>query len=712
MTQSNVNYNDDEIDLGELTKVLWRRKWFIIVFVVLVSTLASTFISQMPDVYKSNVLIMFKKSSTSSDPIQNLLSGSFTSVSSTETELELIKGRRFSSQIVDELKLDSRPEFAIPLPEDLSMTVQEFTDLRRKKVIDIVLGNITVDKKAGSELISISYQSTDPKLAALIANAIGNTFVTFKENLMSGKHIADSRLIADKVNSVKQSLEKAEFHITAYQKKHDFTDIESAIGFSHSKLVKVHAQKQALDTKIEQSNILKSHIRQSGRDVDALLAIPMLVTSSIVNAAKQEVNSEQKSFDKVKLTYGTKHPKYIEAHRLFNDAKSHLLFEIDKQVKQIDKQLEIHKDNLSYVENEIETHTLRLRQLGVINFDYQKLKHEFDTYLTLYRTLIKKKNESDLMQGLSNSSNTILVEKAEISSIPVNPKRNLMLALAVIGSLLISVLIVFIEVALGDKILQLKRVAMKFETKVIGTIPKIKIKSSHKNNVLIDISRDKYPAFIEAIRSIRTNMLLDNERSKQKVIAITSISPNDGKSSLSIQLADCFSELENVILVDADLRFPSIANALGKKPDHPGLTNLISESHTLKQSTIRQKKYKFDVIGSGDIPNNPLACLSNPRLEKVIGSIKSKYDRVILECPPIMSVSDAYIISKHVDSVYLVLDAQKTNSNMLNDVLEELKQANLIVAGILINKVKENNTYYSTKYYRRKDERAKDFKLA
>ena len=457
---------------------------------------------------------------------------------------------------------------------------------------------------------------------------------------------------------------------------------------------------------------MKSHIIKSKNNVDALLAIPMLAKSDIVNSGKDEIKAQQKIFDKIKLRYGKKHPKYIEANRLLNDAKSNLLSEITKQVNQIDKQLQFYQDNLVFVEKEIEENTIRLRQLGVIEFDYQKLKREFDAYLTLYEALVKKQNESDLMQDLSNTSNIILVETAEENRSPVKPKRKLMLVLAVLGSFMVSVLIVFIEVMLGDKVIQFRRMALKFKTKVIGTVPKIKMKKSLKNDVLTHLDRAKHAGFIEAIRSIRTNILLDKVRSKQKVIAITSINPNDGKSSLSIQLADCFSELEDVVLIDADLRFPSIAKALGEDKDRPGLTNLIAKSHTLEQSIIKQEQYKFDVIASGNVPKNPLVFLSNPRLQGIITYLKSHYERVILECPPIMSVSDAYVISKHVDSVYLVVDAEKTDTNMLGNVLEELQQANAIVGGILINKVKESNNYYSTKYYSRQNIEPSKVKVA
>lgn len=698
-----INHSDDEIDLSELIKVLWHRKWFIIVFVVLVTLLASVFIMKMPNQYQSSVLIMFKKTSKSNDAIQSLLNGSVTAAENTETELELIKSRRFAEKIVDALDLSTNPDFIGKAKQQNTLSQSQLNEVNRQRALNKVLANITVKQLSNTHLISISYQAKSPELAKLIANEVGNTFVTFKEELMAGDHRAGSEIISEKIKSVQASLDQAEYKIVAYQNEHDFIDIESAITFSNTKLTKLHAQKQDLDNKIEQSHILKRHITQSEKNVDALLAIPVLAKSAIVNASRQEIIKQQKIFDKIKLRYGSKHPKYREEQSLLEDIKSSLFSEIGKQVSQIDKQLQIYQDNLIYLKKGIDKHTLRLRQLGVIEFDFKKLKHDFDANLAMYESLVNKKNESDLMQDLTKTSNIILVEKAHINNSPVKPNRKLMLVLAVLGSLMLSVIIVFIEVMLGDKVIQLRRVAIKFNTKVIGIIPKIKIKKRHKDAVLTKIDKVKYSSFIESIRSIRTNILLDKVRSKQKVIAITSINPNDGKSSLSIQLAECFAELESVLLVDADLRYPSIAQALGEDPNRPGLTNLIAKSHSLEQATMMQEEADFDVIASGNVPKNPLVFLSNPRLKNIIMYLKSKYERVILECPPIMSVSDAFIISKHVDSVYLVIDAERTDSNMLANVLEELQQANVTVGGVLLNKVKETNNYYSNKYYSRQN---------
>lgn len=690
--------SEDEIDLQELFSLFWSRKWFILTFVTSLTALLSIYIYRMPNIYQSNVVIMFKQARPTTDAIQSMISGAMTAADTTETELELIKSRRFVADIVNKLELHTRYEFEHNLSNSKA-TPAEIRELKIKLTVDKVIANISVSQKSGTNLISISYRSVNPYLAAEIANELGNSFIIFKEELMAGKQASGSKVLDTKIQDVKLALEKAELKIVEYQNENDFIDIKTALLNTNTKLTHLHKEKHVLESEIEQSKILKNHIVKSQGDVDLMVSLPQIASSKVVNAIQVEIKQHSQSFAKLKLRYGPKHPKYIAASKLLFDAKESLANELDKHVSKIDNELTLLRKNLLYVDKNIEQNNDRLKRLGVIEFDYQKLKREFDANLSLYEALIMKKNESDLLKDLTDTSNTILVERAHVNMTPVKPNRNLMMVLTALGSTLVACFIILMEIMLGDKLLFIKRLANKFDTKIIGVVPKLKLKRKDKKKVIAEIDHEKHASFLEAIRTIRTNILLDKKRSKQKVIAITSVNPNDGKSTLSIQLAESFAELENVVLVDADLRYPSIGEALGASQQAAGLTNLIAKSHNMEKVLSELTSYKYDVITSGTIPKNPLLFLSNSRLQKIIKYLSSKYKRVILECPPIMSVSDAFIISKHVDSVYLVVNAENANKDILTNVLEELKQADVYVGGILVNKVKENKNNYTNKYY-------------
>ena len=691
-----VNH-EEEIDLSELFALLWLKKWFIILFVILCSLLAYKYLSNLPDRYTSSILIMFKESKSTNDTLQTIMTGGLSAADDTDTELELLKSRRFAGQIVDSLGLISHAEYKVSGLVQSGFQIDE--SRKRSYAIDILMANMNISKTSGTNLVKVSYESLSSEHAAVVANEIANTFINFKQELMEGKNQDRATWLESKLAGVRDSLENSEQRIVEHQNKNDFIDIHSSIALEKSKIAQLAKEKLNLNREIEELNLFKQQFKKYKEQPDELTSLPGFVDSKTILSSQSIFDNRKEAFSQIKLRYGYKHPAYKKSESAYLDARDKLNKEFESQSKVMDKQQSLWESKLAVIEKEMRLASDRLKELGEIEFDYQKLRREFEANLQLYENLVKKLKESDMMQDLANASNVLLVERAEVANRPNNKKEPLIMALTVLLSSFVAAAIVLVQGLLANKVIQFRKVARDFDTKLVGIIPKVKIRKN-KNKPLYGLDSTKHIAFYEALRTTRTNILLDSELSKQKVIAVTSISPNDGKSTLSIQLAASFSELEKVILIDADLRFPSIGETLKQDINHPGLTNLIAKRSKLAECLCKEQRYEFDVLPAGFRAKNPLLYLSQPRLKKIIEFFKGRYERVVIECPPIMSVSDAYIISKHVDSIYLVVDAEKTSKADLVNVLEELQQAKVNVGGILMNKAKNAEQYYNNSYYK------------
>lgn len=693
MTTPDTNiHQDSEIDLRDVFRVLWLRKLFILVFVVLTTALTYTLIQKIPNIYSSTVLIMLKSSTKSPDAIQSLLTGSIIASENTETELQLIKSKNILARVAKELDLHNHPAFK---PKSIT-TGSSNKPIKTEDVVKLMLKNLRVLQLRDTDLIAITYESPYPELSAQVANNIGSTFIDYKETLTAGKHRQGARFLSTKIEEVKESLELAEVKIVEYQSTHEFIDIKASVTLATNKLTQLHNKKDALLASIEQLTITKTHIKSNKGNSEVLLLLPAFANTKSIATYQSNIKELRQKFEEVKLRYGYKHPKYIASEEMLSNGEQTLGRLVNDQVSKIETQLAILQEQVQFFESEIEKLTLRLSQLGVIEFDYEKLKKEFDANLELYENLVKKQTESELMQDLTDASNAIMIESATIERTPIKPNRKALLLFSVVSCFLIACTIVLLEFYMSNRVMKFRKVAIRYGTKVIGTVPKL---TKSDKGVITGVDENKQIKFIESIRSIRTSILLDKERSKHEIIAITSISPNDGKSTLAFQLSKSFSEVGSTLLIDADLRYPSIAKALKQEVERPGLTNLIVHSHSLKDAILQPSDEKFDVITSGHIPKNPLAFLQHKRFSGLLNVLKSKYQRVLLECPPIMSVSDAFVVSKYVDSVYLVIDSNRAHDDELANVLDELKQAEVEVGGVIINKVKEKRGYGSYSYY-------------
>ena len=158
--------------------------------------------------------------------------------------------------------------------------------------------------------------------------------------------------------------------------------------------------------------------------------------------------------------------------------------------------------------------------------------------------------------------------------------------------------------------------------------------------------------------------------------------------------------MEKVLLIEADMRLPTLAGKMNLSVHRPGLSNLLANTHPIDQCLIRDTDYKLDILTSGITPANPLVFLSMKRFKSLLNSFENYYDRIIIETPPINVVSDALVISKLVESVLYVVDENKTKREQIRQGLKLLKQVNAPVEGIIVNQSKiKSSDSYKGKYY-------------
>ena len=222
---------------------------------------------------------------------------------------------------------------------------------------------------------------------------------------------------------------------------------------------------------------------------------------------------------------------------------------------------------------------------------------------------------------------------------------------------------------------------------------------------------DNYRRFAESVRTFRTSLLLTQLERDHKVIAVTSSSPGEGKTTTSANLAMSLAQMGKVLLIDADLRKPSIAKRFDIPVFHPGLSNLIVGTEQLSECIHVDVQSGVTIMPSGQIPSNPLELLSNARFSEVIDDFKAQYDHIIIDTPPTQAVSDALVIAQSVDSVIYVVKSDITRIKPIKAGIERLFEAKAHVAGIVLNQVdmskskdEHSHGYYDYYDYSKKPE--------
>lgn len=679
--------NNDVIELGVILAILSARRWVIILITTLVFSGVTFFVAQLPSVYRASSTLMLKNA-MNANPLQSLLPGAGSGAEELDTQLKLLTSTQFLQSVINQL------------PDDLILGTAN--DERRDDVL-VLLRGLSVQVIPKTSLLQIDYTGEDPKAAAEIVNRIAAQFINFQSGMLKQHSRQTSDWIQQRIAEVRDKLTLSEQALQDFRQQRNIIDVSSDIELSKQELAQLMAEKRQQSRQSEELTILLDKIAKAQADFDALSAIQEVAAVPVIASLQQQLSMQQAEFAQLKLSYLEKHPRYIAANRKIEVTTAQLQRELDKLRQNLRTRHQDINRLLSETEAKLADSTVHLEKLVTIAQSHKKLEAEIQANLHLLTTLSDKAKEAELMKDLRHGDNIVVVDPAVVPDKPVGPKRLLLSVAALVAGLISSIFLVLCLHFFSDVTSRYRHVAARLGYRLLGVVPQIRVKGINRNLPVIQQSGKQYVLYQEYIRSLRTSILLDKQLGQQKLLAITSISPSEGKSSICLQLAKSFSELERVIIIDADLRFPALAEALGENPVRPGLTNLLAKTHTFEQCVFFSKELNADVLPSGIRPMNPLLFLSMPRFDAVLRVLAQKYDRVIIECPPILSVSDAMVVAKCVGQLELVVDVKKTPLVDFAAKMDLLAQSGVNIGGIILNRVKnDTSNYYATSATRAK----------
>jgi capsular exopolysaccharide synthesis family protein len=279
-----------------------------------------------------------------------------------------------------------------------------------------------------------------------------------------------------------------------------------------------------------------------------------------------------------------------------------------------------------------------------------------------------------------------MVDRAMVPSIPVAPnkQRTILLALILGGPLGCGIAILLAR--LDNAIRTPEDVTDRLNVPLLGTLPLMEGKDTDDVEDQMQASWGKAGSgFSEAMRTIRTGIVLSNLDDPAKVIVVTSSVPGEGKSTAALHIAQAFGQMERTVLIDADMRRPSLARRLDMDKNTRGLSQLVAGTATLDDCLAPQSDRGLDVLSSGLIPPNPLEMLSSAKFIQVLEALKARYDRVVIDSAPVGMVSDGLVLASYADSVIFVVKAETTPASVAQRNLNNIIASNEPLTGVVLN---------------------------
>jgi capsular exopolysaccharide synthesis family protein len=354
---------------------------------------------------------------------------------------------------------------------------------------------------------------------------------------------------------------------------------------------------------------------------------------------------------------------------------------------------------LSHDESGMESIKGQMADNNEIQFEYDTLKRDYEYNQQIYSAFLKQYKETDAIKsGNVQSINARMLNKAVPASSPYKPNKRNMLVIGLFIGVLFGLGLAFLIEHFDNTFKSSDEVESRLNLPVIGMLPNIFEKETDISPALQFVDSPK-SAFAESIRTLRTGVLLSLPDNDKKAILVTSTVPSEGKTTIAINLAHSLSHLGETILVEADLRRPMVKKSLGDD-DSIGLSSMISGQNSYSECVSNGKKIKnLHILSSGPIPPNPLELLSSDKFDNLLKQLREKYKFVVIDCAPVMAVSDALTLSQKVDGVLFVIKHEATPSQLVESAVTKLSRSGAKILGVALNRLKSNKARYG-KYYK------------
>ena len=695
--------------LREYLRVLIKRKWLVfsclaIIFgVVALATMRST------RIYDATGSIAINKTDPAILNLKDSAGGGasdYYDPTDLDTEVRILRSDLLALQVIKQLNLDKRPDFggsaeAPATSLGLTTDVLQPDSEKTTALLATFKGGLRVALIPNTRIIEIHYRSPDKNLAASVVNTLISTYIeqNFKTRFESTMQASDwlSKQLVDLEMKVQTSQEK----LVQYQKQHEILGIDEKQNITTSKLDELNKELTAAESdRMEKESVYR--LVQSG-DPDTAAAAAVSAGGSSSSSSLMEKMRAQEADLKIQIAqlgtqFGASYPRVVQLNTQLKEVDAQLQSEMTKVVSRVRSGYLASLQHESMLRQALENQKQEANKLNESAIEYSLLKRDVESYRTLYEGLMEKLKEAGVTAGL-RSNNIRSVDKARVPTYPSEPNvpRNLTFALAL--GLSTGIGLAFLLEGIDNTVRTPEQAQAISALPSLGMIPmgskgsleatarRFSVASSREAVELVTQARPQ-SQMAESYRALRTSLLLTSLGGPPKVILVTSALPQEGKTTTSINTAIVLAQKgTRVLLIDADLRRPSIHKTLGMGPK-TGLSNVLTGNATLQQAVVRSTLMPtLFVLPAGTPPPNPAELLASSNMKDILAELREQYDHIIVDTPPTLSVTDAVVMSTRADAVVLVIRSGQTTKQALRRSRDILLQVNARVAGVLLNAV-------------------------
>lgn len=627
------------------------------------------------------------------EPIQSIDGGD--DAERIDTEIQILESRTLALKTVQSLHLESNPDF-LPLPDGHPWNLEN--PAVRRLLTDTFISGLNLQRLGSTSIVEVSATSKSPMLATLAVNSLIDNYVenSFEESYSSTAKI--STWLNGQLNGLKQNLEKRQAQMIAYQRDLGIVGIDPKASILDTRLEELN--KRLADAEVERmiKQAQLEALKSSSPDVVDAEAGPSNPALQSAKIRLGEFNAQRASMVQ---TFGPAYPGVKNLDAEINDLRRSISENEKAQIARAEKEFEAAQENENTLRKKVDDEEELAYSKGEKGAKYEFARRDYETARSLYDGLQERLEEAGIVAGL-HATPIHIIDKADTPVSPSHPRKNLNLAIgAGVGFFVGSVIALLLE-AMDINLKTVADIEEALQIPLLAAVPAANAESLHPftfKEHAYTTGATASSRVAEAMRSMRTSILLSTPGGSPKLIMVASARPSEGKSTVAALIAITFAmNGSRVLLMDADLRRPSLHTRF-KVGNDTGLAPVLSGQSNV-QDGIQEWPHlsKLHLMTSGPLPTLPSELLGSTQMENLLLDMRSKYDFIIVDTPPVLAVTDACVLGRLSDATIMVVRYGAVQRQVVQRSIDLLDRSGGNVLGVVINDVDFRAPGYSEYY--------------
>lgn len=700
-----VDPTSASLPLRDYLRVLHKNRWMILAVVaVMVIIVAITSFRTQP-VYQATARLEINGETPDLSNLRELFWTMPTDEEFLQTQVRILQSHELAMQTVRGLRLHERPEFAVRPP---GKNNTPFTPREEVQTINAFQAGLKVQWLRSSRLVEVSYEHTDPVLAASIVNTLADNYI---ENNFRKKYESTMQAqewMAGQLRELKQKMEQSHEALVTYERNNQIFSLSEGQNVTIQKLGELSRELTLAESE-RISRESQVQLMKSRRLED----LPAVAQNGLIQSLQQRMAQLRDQYVEARTTYGPNYPKVAQLENQIAEVEANLERERRQVANRIESEYQAALRREQLLRRAMDEQKAEANVMNTKLVEYNLLKREYETNQQLYESLLQRLKEASVSASL-RSNNIHVVDRARPPLSPIRPRKELNIMLsAVVGLVLGCVLALFNEY-LDSSVKTPEEVEQLVNVPALGIVPAMNSVNGHRRRALpgtavkagtTELATVAQPHSVvsEAYRALRTSILLSTSKHPPQVILITSGQPREGKTTTALNLAITLAQRgDRVVLIDSDLRRPRVHRALHVS-NESGLSSYLSGNRAIDNLAQPVPKVpNLFVIAAGPTPPNPAELLSSEPVSTLLSELRRQFDFVILDSPPTITVADSMILAAHADGVILVAHGGVTTRESLRHTRKLLGNTSARIIGVVLNNVDVRSAdyrYYYSYYY-------------